>query len=107
MLAMKRFVVLLDEDFFKATSKPKELPKRATRKITAQAAVMPIMKFVEIPPDCDGATVCVVFLPNKKIDKITIIKYLKQKPRLSQTILNKVLKIKHKKKKKKKKTIKK
>ena len=66
MLAMKRFVALLDEDFFKTTNKPKELPKRATRKITTYAAVMPIMKFVEMPRDRDVATVCVVFLPNKK-----------------------------------------
>ena len=73
MLAMKRFVALLDEDFFNTTNKPKELPKTATRKITTYAAVMPVMKFVETPPDCGGATVCVVFLPNKKIDKITII----------------------------------
>ena len=73
MLAMKRFVALLDKDFFKTTNKPKELPKRATRKITTYAAVMPMMKFVETPPDCNGATVCVVLLPNKKIDKITII----------------------------------
>ena len=66
MLAMKRVVALLDEDFFNATNKPKELPKRATRKITTYAAVMPIMKFVETPRDRVGATVCVVFLPNKK-----------------------------------------
>ena len=66
MLPMKRFVALLDGDFFKTTNKPKEFPKRATRKITTYAAVMPIMKFVEMPPDCDGATVCVLFLPNKK-----------------------------------------
>ena len=57
MLAMKRFVALLDEDFFKTTNKPKELPKRATRKITTYAAVMPITKFVETTPDCDGAAV--------------------------------------------------
>ena len=72
MLAMKRFVVLLDEDFFKTTNKPKELPNRATRKITAYAVVIPIMKFVEKPPDCDGAIVTfrmwsvrVVFVPKK------------------------------------------
>ena len=74
MLAMKRFVALLDEDFFNTTNKPKALSKRATRKITTYAAVMPIMKFVETPRDRDGATVCVVLFPNKKkIDKITII----------------------------------
>ena len=66
MLAMKRFVALLDEDFFNTTNKPKELPKRATRKITTYAAVMPIMKFVETTRDRDSATVCDVFLPNKK-----------------------------------------
>ena len=66
MLAMKRFVALLDEDFFNTTNQPKELPKRATRKITTYAAVMPIMKFVETPRDRDSATVCDVFLPYKK-----------------------------------------
>ena len=66
MLAMKRIVALVDEDRFNTTNKPKELPKRATRKMTTYAAVMPIMKFVEMPRDRGVATPCVVLLPNKK-----------------------------------------
>jgi len=42
MLAMNRFVTLVAEDFFRATNKPKELPNRATMKIKAYAAVMPV-----------------------------------------------------------------
>ena len=42
MLAMNKFVSLMD-DFFNTTNKPKELPNRATRKITAYASVMPIL----------------------------------------------------------------
>ena len=44
MLAINRFVTLVDrEDFFSTTNKPKVLPNRAIMKITAYAAVMPIL----------------------------------------------------------------
>jgi hypothetical protein len=48
MLAINRFVTLMTGDFFKTTNKPKELPNKATMKITAYADVMPIFTFVEI-----------------------------------------------------------
>ena len=57
MLAMNRFVTLRDEDFFKTTNRPKELPIRATRKMTAYAVVRPIFTliFIGMPPvDCCG-----------------------------------------------------
>jgi len=44
MLAINRFVILVErEDFFSTTNKPKVLPKRAIMKITAYAVVMPIL----------------------------------------------------------------
>jgi len=48
MLAINRFVTLLNRDFFEATNKPKELPDKATMKMTAYANVMPTFTFVEI-----------------------------------------------------------
>ena len=53
MLAINRFVTLFSGDFFEATHKPKELPNKATMKMTPYANVMPILKFVEMPVmDC-------------------------------------------------------
>ena len=58
ILAMKRFVTLADEDFFSTTNKPRELPIRATTKITAYAAVMPMLMSAEgIRPTGGGTAV--------------------------------------------------
>lgn len=46
MLAMNKFVTLLDEDLLNTRNKPKELPNSAMMKITAYADVMPIFRFV-------------------------------------------------------------
>jgi len=48
MLAINRFVTLLNGDFFEATNKPKEFPDKATMKMTAYANVMPTFTFIEI-----------------------------------------------------------
>ena len=42
MLAINKFVILLDEDLLNTRNKPKELPSSAMMKITAYADVMPI-----------------------------------------------------------------
>ena len=44
IFAIKRFVTRL-EDFFNTTNKPKELPKKAIKKVTAYADVKPIWAF--------------------------------------------------------------
>ena len=55
MLAMKRFVTLLDwEDLFNTTNRPRVLPNRAIMKITAYAVVMPILIFSEIMKNSGG-----------------------------------------------------
>lgn len=41
MLAINKFVTLLDEDLLNTRNKPKELPSSAMMKITAYADVMP------------------------------------------------------------------
>ena len=48
MLAINRFVTLLNKVFVETTNKPKEFPNIAMMKITAYAEVMPIFTFVEI-----------------------------------------------------------
>ena len=56
MLAINRFVTLRDEDFYKTTNRPKELPIRATRKMTAYAVVRPVLRSIGTPPaDCCGS----------------------------------------------------
>jgi len=53
MLAINRFVTLLNGVFLETTTKPKELPNKAMMKIITYADVMPIFTFVEITAvDC-------------------------------------------------------
>ena len=69
MLAMNKFVILVAEDLFNATNKPKELPNSAMMKIAAYADAMPILK-----SDGSGIPNCgrmelvgwVTFVPEKK-----------------------------------------
>lgn len=48
MLAINKFVTLLDEDLLNTRNKPKELPNSAMMKITAYADVMPIFISVRL-----------------------------------------------------------
>ena len=48
MLAINKFVTLLDEDLLNTRNKPKELPSSAMMKITAYADVMPIFISVRL-----------------------------------------------------------
>lgn len=55
---MNRFVTLVDrEDFFNTTNKPKVLPNKAIIKITAYAAVMPILILSGMMNGAGGAPV--------------------------------------------------
>jgi len=48
MLAINKFVTLLDEDLLNTRNKPKELPNRAIMKVTAYADVIPIFISVRL-----------------------------------------------------------
>lgn len=64
ILAMKRFAMLEDDDFFNTTNNPIELPRKATKNITAYAMVKPILNSVEIgSPRDDAAVVLVPLIP--------------------------------------------
>jgi len=78
MLAMKRFVTLVDwEDFFNTTNRPRVLPNRAIMKITAYAVAMPILTFTGIPLNCGGDGE-VVFVARKEIDNYIALSALKR-----------------------------
>ena len=69
MLAMNRFVTLVDrEDFFNTTNKPKVLPNKAMMKITAYAVVMPILILSGIMSIAGVAPV--EFVAKKEIEKV-------------------------------------
>ena len=71
MLAMKRFVTLVDrDDFFNTTNKPKELPNKAIMKITAYAVVMPILILSETMPLNGAGGAPVEFVPKREIENV-------------------------------------
>ena len=68
---MKRFAMLEDDDFFNTTNNPIELPRKATKNITAYAMVKPILNSVEIGSPRDDTAV--VLVPKK--ENVRHIKY--------------------------------
>ena len=67
MLAINKFVTLLDEDLLNTRNKPKELPSSAIMKITAYADVMPSFISVRLEEfDKVEFGPCVALVPKKE-----------------------------------------
>lgn len=65
MLAMNKFVTLVEVDFFNTTKSPNELPSKAMIKITAYAQVIPILNSSETSKPCETGLVVVAAKGNK------------------------------------------